>query len=522
MLNSLIARINNTDYEIVGGNIKYNLDKANTFDVQIRAAEIEWQTLHGTDIEVYENGELIISGFVDKRPKLKIKTGQTIVASIKCLDELGRLTLERAKSTAHYQDQQIVAIISDLFTSVGATWTLSLVNMIDPLITTTIDVRNKETLFAQISEAIRSVPNLHMRYGGIDISGDYILEIGDFGDVVDEAVQDSNLISISPRFNTEKVYKTIESFGDLTNTTRISLLDALSDPRTILHPDYAQFPISQDPVTLVWICTNTAVVNGANVRKSLNVIKTKNDSPPTVTEIAEAGYALWLKTVRLMKSAIDYETYSGQYISQIIPGVGDKLKVKSDIYEPVYDAFSGFAKTKHKTFSVDGELRLTDVSYGLERLEENDANSFEQTTKRIVDFEVVSIDDKENIDPDLELYERLERFNNFDNLSDSVQFYPVQVTTVTWDWSHAADCNVAGGPPPPNDGKTFYHNTPVYPHWATQVTTWYTVSDQGQIKQLTEPVNPGDDWEACVQDSVAPWPPAAPGSVTVTVYWFFS
>jgi hypothetical protein len=457
------------------------------------------------------------SGLVDKRPKLSVNDKDKVVVSLKCIDELGRLTYERAKSDAHYQDQQIVGIINDLFTSVAANWTFLPVNMVDPLIESTLDLRNKETLFSQISEAIRSVPNLHMRYGGIDSStGEYVLEIGDFGDLTEHAYQGSNLIDVKINFNTNKVFKTVESFGDLTPTNRINLSDALSDARTIAHADYAQFPISQDAITGAWICTNTAISFGNNIRKSLNIVKTKNDVTPTAAQIAEAGYALWLKTVRLMKSSVDYDAYSGSYISQNIPKVGDKIKIKANIKEDVYSSFTG-KQTKVNVLSVDDDFKITKLKHDLGNsfLSQDSLKYKFNDSFNSFSFEATSNDEAEEFDPDLELYERLERFDNYDNTSGSIEVFPVQSTVVTFGNADAADCSGA-------TGKTYLHTSPSYPGWVTNVTTWYTVDQGARIVSLTEPVNPGDNWSACVKPSSGNWPPAIGADITVTVFWLFT
>ena len=526
MSNSIFARIDKIDYEIESGSIDYSLDSANTFSINILASEFtNWRNINGIDVEIFSNDTSLISGFVDKQPQLSIKEGTPLIVNIKCLDELGRLTLERAKSTAHYQDQQVVGIINDLLTSVAANWTVSIVNMVDPLIETTVDLRNKETLFSQISETIRSVPDLHMRYGGIDgVTGEYVIEIGNFGDVTERAIQHLNLFDLNLQFNTNQVLLTVESFGDLTSTTRINLNDALSDVRTTAHPDYAQFPISQDPITLVWICTNTAISYGSNIRKSLNVVKTKNDIAPTAAEIAEAGYALWLKTVRIMKSSIETETYSGTFLSPNIPKIGDKMRVKSTVKEPVYDAFSGKIVEDIETFSVDDDFRIIDLKHKLgEKYILQDVLSFNfEQNYNAFDFSVTSNDEAELNDPELELYERLERFDAFDNVSGSIEVFPVQVTSLTYSSANPADCNAAGGVPPPSDGKDYTIASPVYPGWATNVTTWYTIDRGAQVKTVTPPAVLGNSWTACIQDSGGVWPPAVGAPITVKVYWLFT
>lgn len=523
MASQIIARIDGRDYNIIDGSLNLTIDQANSFEITLLANEfLNYRNARFKNIEIYEDGQLLVSGFIDKSAKLKMSDDKNIVISLKCLDELGRLTLVRAKNDAHYQDQQVLAIIADLF-SVTTGWVTVLDNFIDPLIETTIDLRNKETLFAQIVEAIKSTPNVHLRYGGIDNSGNNILEIGYFGTVEYRAMQGVNLTDVTVDYPSNKVYLTVEAFGNISGDTKIDLQDALSDARTVAHPDYANFPISQDPITLAWIITNNTISQGANIRKSFNIVKTKNDSPPTPTEIAEAGYALWLKAVRFMQTATDYETYSGDmFLEQHeIPKVGDNLYLKSVVKEPVYDSFSGKIISNITTFSVDDVFRITKLKYKFGEQIEVILDDFKLSNKRVIGFDVTSNDEAEEFDPEIELFERLERYDEYDDLASTLSLYPIQITTVTYGAADAADTDASCvSPPGVLDAKEYTHVSPSYPVWATNVTTWYVIDSGANVVCEFPPAAVGDNWVGRVQDAGFAWPPAS--NITVTVFWLFS
>jgi hypothetical protein len=50
MVNSVIARINNRDYEIKKGSINYSIDAVGTFSVEVLASElVDWRNMRNTD-----------------------------------------------------------------------------------------------------------------------------------------------------------------------------------------------------------------------------------------------------------------------------------------------------------------------------------------------------------------------------------------------------------------------------------------------------------------------------------------
>lgn len=520
MSRGMFARIDGQDFELVDFDTDWVLDQANEFTVEILAKEFDWRSSLYSDVEVYDGNELIISGFVNKSPKLKIKDANVLVISLTCLDEIGRLTCDRAKFDAHYQDQQVLAIITDLLSVATTTWVTSLVNMVDPLVVTTVDLRTKETLFAQIVETVKATQQVHLRYGGIQPTGEHILEIGDFGDENSEGIQGHNLLSLNLEYNTERVYRIVEAYGDSTLGQRISLSDALADARTAVHPDYAQFPISLDAATGGYVVTNTALTKGCEVRKSFNVIKVKNDSPPSPAEIAEAGYALWLKSVRFMQKSIEYETYSAQVMLPEAPIVGDKMFIRSLIREPVYDAVTGKVVAEHETFSVEGLYRITKVKFNTNQLVMPDSMLHEITNQELVyDIELTSNDEADTIDPEIELFEKLESYQEFDDTAGTLELAPIQQTTVSYALGAAADCVGSG---PGNTGKLFLHATPAPPAWATGIITWYVTDPTNMdLYNITPPAAPGQNWSACVQPNGGNWPPPAGVTYTIDVYWQF-
>ena len=520
MAKGLFARIDGQDFELIDFDADWVVDQANTFSIDVLAKEFAWRNSMYSDVEIYDGKDLVISGFVDKSPKLEMKDGGPLVVALSCLDELGRLTCDRAKFDAHYQDQQVLSILTDLISVATIPWVLSLVNMVDPLVVTTIDLRSKETLFAQIVETVKSTPQVHLRYGGQQITGEHVLEVGNFGDVNAEGIQGHNLLGLKLNYNTEKMYRIVESYGDSTLSQKISLFDALSDARTAVHPDYAQFPISLDAATGSYIVTNAAISEGCSVRKSFNVIKVKNDTTPTAAEVAEAGYALWLKTVRFMQKSTSYETYSAEVLLPSQPDVGDNMFIRSVVREPVYDAMTGKIVAQHETFEVNDDFRITKVGFTTEQVALPDGQYYDLHQQELVySIELTSNDEAEMIDPDAELFARLEDHTEFDDVGASLVLYPIQSTTLTYNSTNAADCNGSGV----LTGKLFLHTSPVPPVGATGVITWYVANPGNMdIYNYTPPAVVGNNWSACIQPNGGNWPPPVGVNYTVTVYWQFT
>lgn len=400
-MRSLIARISGgLDLDVVDLNLSFVLDEVGEFDVIVPARSLNYRTVRGSEISIISNGNVLVSGFVEKSPDLPIKRGETLLVKLSCLSELGRLTCHKALADSHFQDTQIAVILATLLATVPD-WTLQTVNMPDPTIATTIDLRGCETLFCQIVQTVQSVPELHLRFGGFS-GGIYTLAVGAFNNLLHSATQDHNLVDLTLQANSQRCYNIVESYGALSRTQNVTLADSLLDARTIASPYYTRYPIILLPDGSFGVEDTLATCECA-VRKSFSLTKTENDADPTPAEIAEAGYALYLKTVRYLQSREDYDSFRGTVIYETPPNIGDRCHLKANVLEPIWDEHNQCI-TYHPTFSVNTDYRVTKLTFAFERGVIPDIGSCNLTEEQFVwDIELTSSDEAESFDPDSEI-----------------------------------------------------------------------------------------------------------------------
>lgn len=510
----MYARIDGRDLPVIAASATETLDASSSFNISIPITGVDWRNLQLEDCDLYYNGELYLSGYIDAEPQLqRIDDTQPLEVKLECFGEMGRLMQYRAKANAHYQNQPLTSIINDLLLMTGGTWAVTNIStMIDPGALTTIDLRSKESLFAQIIEAVKSVPQVHIRYAGMS-SSIHELHMGNFNTENYLIVQGDNLISLKRQRNSGRAYRVCESYGERSGSRPVTLQHALANPATLAHPLYAQFPITLDPVTGTYICTNTAITKGNSATKQFGAIKTRNDRPPTVSEAQEAGYALWLKTVRFLQSQTFYETYDTTATFDSPPLVGDRARVIASVQEFVINPITDEGEWE-TTFSVNDTFRITKVTNNFEQSEVEDARG------DVYVLELTSNDEAEQFDSEIELYQLLEAHDKADIIDAALGFSVMAATPVTHGPAVAADCDYPGGGAV--DGKSFTIVAPTPPDWATNVSVVYTVTGTPSgaffgAHVVSYPVTPGDPLILCIQNTVGGgWGPTLTATVNAT------
>lgn len=406
----LYARINNVDYDIIDGNINFELDAISEFDVTIRLRDIKYITLLYTPIEIYYDGNLLISGYVDKRPVVKVTDKNALTVNLNCVNELGRLACTKARRNRHYQNQTLSVILADLIAVVPG-WVLDTTTLTTGSETLTIDLRSKETLFAQITEVITSVPDTHFRYGGIDGSGNYIFEVGNFNDITTYANIGFNLIDIELQPQENRFYQIIEGYGGICDTGVIRLNRAAVDARYLASPYLAQFPISNPAADNSWIVTNNAATSlvDCSVRKSFSLIKTKNDVVPTAAELTDASYMLYLKCVRFLKESLPSNFYNLRITNGSIPNVGDRVQIFAKIEEDFYDDITGSLSDPIEIFTVNDDYRMTRISLNLAEIVDAIYDNQSNSNEYVLNITASENDELGFFDAELDVYEELEK-----------------------------------------------------------------------------------------------------------------
>lgn len=511
----MFLRIAGRDLLVSKASIAFKQNEISEFEATVPAQSIPRDQVQYSDAALYFRGTRYVSGLVLDPPELELSTNSVLSLRIRALDELGRLTCYRAVTDAHFQDIQITTILSVLL-GTTSDWSLGDVStMVDPLAVTTIDLRNKETLFAQIAEVVKATPRCFMRYGGFS-AGLHRLDIGFFGAKTTYAMENEALSALKLQSNGKRTYRLVEAFADRSNQTRLTLNEALSDPRYATDPDSLIYPITLDGTK--YIVTNTLQPRGCETAKAFNIIKTKNDVPASPTEVAEAGYALWKKAIRFLQQNESYTnlTLTG-YVANL-PRVSDMVYVQTHVSETVFDHVSQSTR-KVSTFEVSAWFRMTKINFDFDAVIRPGALP---GTRPVETYEwVLDVTDNdyiELIDPDVAMYERVEVHDNADIVSgvngEGLKgIFPVPITHVPAD---PADVGCL-----PDIAKEYMFPLPATPAGATQVTAFLAVTGgaAGSVTVTQNPAIPGTPLIACVQAVGGGWPGAT--AITLTATYIF-
>lgn len=501
--------------EITSLSVTYNQNEINTFDVTVplRFLTQHPSTYYLDDVFILRNGAEFIRGIIDDY-SLSISASSQILVNFRCFDELGKLGTYKAKSTAHYQNQLLIFIISDLLATRDL-WELGDTStMPNPLITTTVDLRNKENLWSQIITAVESIPDLFIRYGGINTTNNKRrIDIGYFDEVSPFwAVQHMNLLELTLNTNNKKVIRSIEAYGGRSGGTKVSLQNALNfDPSLATHPE---FPIN--PSTLE--VRNAAIPEGKGyeIVKDYNVNKTRNDEaePPSQTEIDQAGYALWQNAVRDLKSHEINKQYSCRatfpctvFGNYSVPLVGNRLYVRGKVTETVIDPTTLLLEQR-TVFDVEEPLRITSVQVDFNGGLETYTLGLTETAYKIID------------DNSVQLYDKLSNPESAE-AANPISALNVTAQTLTFGPGVAADCYYSNSLPQPFDGKVFAFPLPSPPPGA--VSVGYSVNIlplSANYHITTSPTLPATGLTLCVVDATLSW--TALSQVTITILWVFS
>lgn len=514
----MYLRIDGKDTPVTSASIRWTQNAPADIDITVPAAMINWSNIRFKDMQLIRFGEVLADGFVFDSPQLTFGDNKAVMLSLGCVDNLGRLTRVRAKSGGHYQNSLITSIFQDLL-SVTNDWALGDTSTMDDVTAkTTIDLRAKEHLWAQLVGVTESVPRLFIRYGGYNIIlAKHLIDVGYFNKETSRFLQGVSLQGIRLQKSTELPYTVVEAYGGRLSKRKITLQDALAYPGITSHPDYATYPIQLDPDRGTYVVNDlTPGKTGNQITKTFNTNKTKNDSLPTPAEIAEAGYGLWRNVVRFLKKNTLYQTFSLKGSLPAAPQVGDRAWLEGKVSEPIYDpVIDGFEW--HNTFSVADSFRITRVELNFDKTGyiidpvTLDAITVEQYSVDLTDNDYV-----EEADEALDIYDRFEQTDGSDDPPAMLGILNQQFVTVTYSNTDAADAGCGAG-----TWKKFQFDF-VVPDGATAVyynilpieTTGVTFA----INQV--PLISGQPLILCVQKSGV-WPSGV-GSVTIKVQYTFN
>lgn len=506
---SLYARIANQDVKVIKASMSMKQSEVGEFSFVCAAKDIDRTRLRFKNAALFRRGQQVISGYVSEKPTLELSKDGVLNVNVKCYSELGRLLCYRANTLAHFQEVPVVNIIQQLLTTTPD-WVLSDIStMVDAAVVTTVDLRGKESLFAQIAEACKSIPNLFLRYGGF-AGGIYNLDIGFFGEDTNYLVQGRATTSLKVNNDSERVFRLVEAYSDKSGDERLTLGSALSYPGIGAHPDWAQFPIVIDDGRYVVI--NNALTEGCEISKSFSVNKTKNDTPPTAAEVAEAAFAMWQHAVRFLQENAEQDSYSGSAILTALPAISSDVYVDAHIQEDVYDPLTR-QETLIETFRVREWLRITAIKCDFDTAVELPDDTYGDE----YDLEITSGAYQKAYTDVEQLHDHLEHHGTADKNSGAIGngIKSITLVDVTHTTIEPADAACL-----PTVAKEYSFPLGTIPAGATQVfgiiLNKTPANANADITQY--PALPATPMKACV-DVGGTWP--GPSDVTVRVAYLF-
>jgi len=460
----LYARIGTVDVPILKASVTWKVSAVSEFTVSVPARSISRKDAYFADIQIWDGNEMIISGLVLDTPQIELDLQGVSTLSLRCVDEIGRLTTTRAIITKHVQDEWLPQVITDLLRV--ADWELGdYSTLLNTGVHVTVDLRNKETLFAQVVEVIKSVPKTVFRYSGINpLTGKRRLDIGYFNRDVDYLIQGDNLVSLKVNHNTAKLVRQLEAFSDALPDRRITLADALQYPTINNDPDFAQYPIMYDPLRGNYVMINQALTRGCDIAKSFSMHRTKNEGVPSAAEIAAAGYSVWQHGVRFMQQSDDYISASVTGLFEKLPTVGERMYVRGHASETVWD--TGTLNYREiETFDLQENMRITQVSYDFEKVVTPGHVRHHPIYRRKCNLELTTSDYAEEFDDVQTVVETVQTFKQYDSPGSVKPAGALTYTTISLT-AYATDATDLACD---NMGKVYSFPVPSAPAGATSV-----------------------------------------------------
>jgi len=354
-----------SEYIISSASINRAINEAGTFDfsipigllrgIPLPVSGVAHTTQRPFSADLYQDGELLVQGnvdsigisYIDDEPSYKFS----------CNSELFDLTRYLAKSTAYYQNEYFLYILEDLLVSaIGVTtlnsWTLGeVVTLEDPTIKTTIDLRGEAKVFGQIMKLLAAVPNTFLRYGerALDGSNRFTFDIGAFNRQVYPPIDAQYITQLNQTVKYSEILRLIQAYGgEITLagvTRRIDLQDALA-----YDPTLSTYDSNSTKITAFGL-TNDKVSGdfGEYIAKNYDEIVPSVKIDPSVAEINQAGYALYLRAKNdLLQKSIFQSNWTAS-IKRLPEDfkLGDQIFLRGRASQVFYD------NVAQKAFHVD-------------------------------------------------------------------------------------------------------------------------------------------------------------------------
>lgn len=331
-----LAVIGNREFPIVSGQGNWKQNEIGTMNVFVPAQLVDGLNLYLEDMTIYRDGQVYWEGLVVDYTATKGE-GSVRLAQINALEPLGYLMQEYySKTQSHYRDAPITVMISDLLSNTQGDWRLGKADsMVDRLVKTTIDLTDKESLWAQLIGGVKTVPECFVKYGGF-ANGVRFVDVGLFDYPVQGII--SRDVLIEPLKFDRRGKMPLQIIKPRAGGSAITItLEYALDAAPWLATD-ANYPITVDAFG-DYIVTDTSIPSGRKISKRYADIKTTTNDPDDVTaeELQEAALALYQRCIREFQESRPQLNITAVCALNTIPLVPSWWRVIGDAYEANFD-----------------------------------------------------------------------------------------------------------------------------------------------------------------------------------------
>jgi len=384
-------------------------------------------------------------------------------------------------------------------------------------VTVTVDLRNKESLWAQIMEVCATSRNAtFVRYGGYS-GGNYLLDIGYFRQRVNvpKAVWKSNILT-PPRFqeSNDIPIKIIYPVSGASADVPISLDDALAIDPTLndASQDY-QILTGQGAIR------NNTITRGIATRREYQSVKTKNDTSPSQAELNETALSLYRVAAQDLEASQSSTSLSVKITSDSVPQIHDAIWFEGKIFETGYDLLTEEFELI-ESFDLNGYMRIVGITADLrERYSVYNEFTEQFVGNAVYELELVQGDKRITKSAIDILLAKTENTSSYDNLQATVGGGVLGISTVTVQQTAvAANCTYSVG----LDGRSFVFTLPSAPVGATSaIIVVKSVSPTNYVYLTTTYGTIGGiDHELCVQNSAtSDWTILDDAIIIINIFW---
>lgn len=468
------------------GSAEWNANEISKFDIQVPAHQAFNKDLFTLPVYVYYDNHLVLRGLVQDSNDTQYRGGR-YMTRINCLGEEGYLMVSYLpRYNAHYQNQLLTVAIQDILAATGGTWVMWDTSTLTSLsVSTTIDLRKEETIWAQLVKLVSATPSHFVRFREL-MNGIFRLDVGTFETPIVATLHRG--IYTKPlkfqRKETLPVYRAA-AYGAESGGVVPTLGHALGfHPELTSDPDFRIIPNNLGG----YYIQNMSLSKGEHRVYEFDVLKTKNDTAPTTAEVYQAGYAVYQKAVREMQISASSFHVTAECVLSFLPRIPSAFRVIGEVfdiaYNPLLDSAEELASIQIDEVLIAHKMKLLGIGY-----DEQGGLSYH------VALELSSNGFPPKKDAGKALVEKIP--TDKDRKDDSKQFLSSSVVSVNHS-GVASDCTHSSGAA----GKTFTFAMPAVPGGATGVYVSVIATNGSSLVLLTQPpALPATGAIACVTDA---------------------